>query len=140
MTGVDRFWSKVRKTDGCWEWIGATTAPGWHGRFLHPETGKLVMASRYSWEIHYGPIPAGLQVLHACDNAPCVRPEHLMLGTQWANMVDAGRKGRMGQTKHKTACVHGHAYTPENTYRAPKTGRRQCRTCRERVQTRGRAA
>lgn len=31
-------------------------------------------------------------------------------------------------------CVNGHAFTPENTYRRPDTGARQCRACRRRPQ------
>jgi hypothetical protein len=30
----------------------------------------------------------------------------------------------------KTHCPQGHEYTPENTYVVPKSGTRQCRTCR----------
>lgn len=36
----------------------------------------------------------------------------------------------------KTHCVHGHAYTPENTYIVPSSGARACRECRR---TRNRA-
>lgn len=128
MTFLDRFWAKVDRAGECWVWTGATTAPGWHGVILMD--GRRVIASRASWTIHYGPIPPGMLVLHSCDNPPCVRPDHLMLGSVRANMVDAGRKGRMGQAKHRRACVNGHDFTEANTYRGPKTGRRQCRLCR----------
>lgn len=37
------------------------------------------------------------------------------------------RKG-CGWARAVTECIHGHAYTPENTYRF-KDGRRYCRTC-----------
>lgn len=33
-------------------------------------------------------------VLHRCDNPPCIRPEHLFLGTQADNIEDAVAKGR----------------------------------------------
>lgn len=38
--------------------------------------------------------------------------------------------GRGGAGRAKTECSRGHAYTPENTYRNPKTGTRDCKECR----------
>jgi ribosome-binding protein aMBF1 (putative translation factor) len=44
--------------------------------------------------IHHGPVPAGMQVCHTCDNKMCVRPDHLWLGTWAENMQDMYSKGR----------------------------------------------
>jgi hypothetical protein len=41
-----------------------------------------------------GPIPKGMDVLHRCDNPPCINPEHLFLGTQADNNADRDAKGR----------------------------------------------
>ena len=84
-----RFFSKVAKSAGCWEWTGTRgkLKPGsTHGQL--GIGGRLEKAHRVSWEIHRGPIPDGAFVLHLCANPPCVRPEHLYLGTQADNMRD----------------------------------------------------
>ena len=51
-------------------------------------------AHRYAWEMVKGLIPTGKAVLHHCDNPPCVRPNHLFLGTDLDNVRDMVIKGR----------------------------------------------
>jgi DNA-binding CsgD family transcriptional regulator len=93
----DRFWEKVRGAAACWTWIGSCDRKGY---------GQLKVSSVYrkahriSWELHYGPIPGGLCVLHHCDNPPCVRPDHLFLGTNHDNVIDSMIKGRRAQGEH----------------------------------------
>jgi len=89
-----RFWEKVRPTAGCWTWEASLDGRG-YGQIAFKRGGKGNMrAHRVSWEIHNGPIPDDLHVLHRCDNPPCVNPDHLFLGTQRDNVQDMWAKGR----------------------------------------------
>jgi hypothetical protein len=88
-----RFWAKVEKTsDGCWLWQGAQLPKG-YGSF---QVGyrRWVGAHVFSYELHVGPVPEGLEVLHGCDNPQCVRPDHLEAGTHKKNMADMAARGR----------------------------------------------
>ena len=91
---AERFWAKVTKTESCWYWTGYCHRRSGYG---HVRVGpRMARAHRIAWELSHGPIPDGLDVLHSCDNPPCVRPDHLFLGTQLDNIADREAKGRGG--------------------------------------------
>lgn len=83
---------RVKKTeDGCWEWQSGRVPDGYGDLSVD---GKHYSAHRLAWELWNGAVPAGLCVLHTCDNPPCVNPAHLWLGTKSDNLQDAYDKGR----------------------------------------------
>ena len=85
-----RWYSKVLLGDDCWLWTGAKTGGGygylWTGK-------KIERAHRISYRMFVGNIGDRF-VLHKCDTPACVRPSHLMLGTQSDNAIDMVNKGR----------------------------------------------
>lgn len=94
---AERFWEKVEKSDGCWLWKAALN----HGYGVIGEggrRGRILIASRVSWELSRGVIPPGMDVLHSCpggDNKACVNPDHLYLGTSVDNGRDASHRGQL---------------------------------------------
>lgn len=90
---MERFWSQVKKTDDCWLWTGRCLR-GYGQLSMGSRKAGIKGTHRVSWELHHGPIPKGLSVLHKCDNPACVRPDHLFLGTQQDNLQDMRNKKR----------------------------------------------
>ena len=101
-TPAERFWAKVDKNGPtmphmqtpCWTWTAFRSRDG-YGRFRL--AGRALRAHRVAWELHHEFIPVGMGVLHKCDNPPCVRDDHLFLGTDADNAADMAAKGRVAR-------------------------------------------
>ncbi len=118
-----RFWPKVEKSAGCWEWRGGRAKTG-YGQFWRK--GKTELAHRIAYELSVGPIPAGLQLDHLCRNHGCVNPSHLEAVLPKVNYLRG--VSPLANNARKTHCANGHVLTGENLYLRP-TGR-GCRVCR----------
>lgn len=116
-----RFWPKVRKTPGCWLWVGSKTM-GYGQLGTGGDVSTKILAHRLSWLLHHGSIPEGVCVLHKCDVRACVRPDHLFLGTHRDNMLDAEVKGR---ARHPCGEEHSHAKLTEEGVRKARWLRQQ---------------
>ncbi len=122
MTDTEIFWAKVDRTNpqGCWIWTGAPYLG--YGRFCINSTH--IFAHRYSYGLTNSLIE-GLTIDHLCLNKLCVNPNHLEQVTRAENTRRANQS--------RTACKHGHVFTPENTRYAKRSGRKSatrcCRAC-----------
>ena len=93
----ERFWAKVDKgphPNGCWLWNASLSSSG-YGQLAAPRRGARPRGAHIiSWELHHGPVPDGLCVLHKCDVRRCVNPDHLFTGTRGDNGRDMAEKKR----------------------------------------------
>ncbi len=105
---------------GCWIWLG-NLRPDGYGRVWRKGN---ILAHRFVFEYCRGPIPFGLTIDHLCRNHWCVNPIHLEAVSVRTNIQRGGRS-------RQTHCVHGHEFTPGNTYiEYRKDGiHRACRFC-----------
>lgn len=106
---AERFWEKVNMNGPlpkynpslgpCWIWEGASHSLGYG---ISSFAGKLVRATHVALYLSTGEWPT-LDVLHKCDNPPCVRFEHLEQGTKSKNLQDAVKRGLLINPKGEDA-------------------------------------
>lgn len=133
---IVRFQFAVQKGAGCWEWAGYRDDEG-YGVFYSSTAGgarrNSMPAHRAAFFIAFGVLPGPIKVRHKCDNRPCVRPDHLVLGTQAENMRDMVERGRSlrgdrhpsRRYPHRLArgAAHWTHRRPELVARGPRTNR-----------------
>lgn len=83
LTPEERLWSRIAKSDGCWEWTGHLNDQGygyirWEGREQPAHRVVLSLSTRST-------IPNNLQVDHLCRNRRCCNPSHLEVVTPAEN-------------------------------------------------------
>lgn len=78
--------------NGCWIWFGCVNENDYG---VIRAKRKNYLAHRLSFEIFNNCNPEGKFVCHSCDQPLCINPNHLFLGTQTDNMLDAKQKKRM---------------------------------------------
>lgn len=108
MATKETLMARTTQEGDCLCWTGHINRSG-YGSVWHDGQNRDV--HRVSFALHHGDIPAGMHVMHRCDNRRCINPAHLCLGTRQDNMTDMLNKGR-----HR--CSHGIAHhnaklTPE---------------------------
>lgn len=125
----DRFWSKIRVTDGgCWEWTGSVVEKG-YGHFRISRT-LTRQAHLLAYEVLVGPIPDGLVADHLCHTTDptcydgdscrhrrCANPTMLEFVTFEENT-------RRAHWPRQTQCSRGHLYVAYTTQ-----GWGRCRIC-----------
>lgn len=112
-----RFWSKVDRNGPtpqhrpelgpCWLWTGSADENGYGQIREAGKHGKLLKAHRVSLALATGPLDDQDLACHACDNPPCVRPEHLFRGDSATNSQDAAAKGRLVFQKYPDRAPRG---------------------------------
>lgn len=70
---------------GCWEWTASRVRTG-YGMAWSNDAQRQILAHRLAYTVWVGPIPAGMEIDHLCNNRACFRPDHLEVVTRQENV------------------------------------------------------
>ncbi len=113
---------------GCWLWTACQNNKGYGSIRIN---GKMMLAHRFSYEIHRGSIPEKLSLDHLCRTPLCVNPNHLEIVTHRQNVLRG--ISPMAKYAKQTHCKRGHLFSKENIYDVSnwKQKSRPCKICRK---------
>lgn len=122
---VERFWARVQQGEGCWIWTGGRNGEG-YGQFMYQR--RRTTAHRFAWQCSNGvACPAGRVIRHRCDNPPCVRPDHLEVGSTSQNVRDTYARRRRAAHTWPTGTARHNSQLDDETVaalrRAARSGR-----------------
>lgn len=109
--------------DGCILWTGSHDKDGYAVFGNDGGTRRLV---RRLWIELRGPISPAMEPDHLCRTTGCINLDHVEVVTRAVNLARSNCVSAVNA--RKTHCIHGHEFTPANTYTTPD-GSRACRTC-----------
>lgn len=132
---TDRLAERMQRgeADECWPWHGERMKSG-YGMLRPPgQRSPVTLTHRAAYALAHGPIPAGMQVVHTCDNPPCCNPAHLRLGDQRANTIDRDSKGRVASGDRSGRRTHPERYPSGDTHPKAKVTTADAEIIRQRV-------
>jgi hypothetical protein len=73
LSDEERFWSKIEKTESCWNWLATITTSGYGLGYFE---GSLGPAHRTVWKMEMGSDPGLFFMENKCGKRSCVNPAH----------------------------------------------------------------
>lgn len=114
----ERFWSKIEKTDTCWNWLASTTNSGYGQGYFE---GSVALAHRIVWNLETGSDPGLFFMENKCGKRSCVNPQH------WD--ISLRRRSAPGEIRVSTfSCTTPNCVRP--AYSMTKPG--PCEPCKQR--------
>jgi len=98
----------------CVIWQGAVDKHGYGKRKYRPEgKDEMIVIGTHRWIVEFAlgrRLRPDEVIMHLCDNPPCFRHDHLVIGTIQENNADRHKKGRTKQTpQHMHGETNGRA-------------------------------